>query len=370
VEINKHNKKEIIQELQTIDLNNLSPYKAYLTYQIECAIEKIVINKIKERQKRIPGLKQDKHNYLAYWGGELTPGCRDCCLKGKWTQIRTTTKCTRNCKFCYYYNQPNQKIPNDKYMIKPYYFYEEDVKLIFDVKGKKFINGIAWLHYEPLMEMEKLPPLMKYLHNDGYHQWLYTNGDLATEENLKILADSGLDEIRFNLAASNCSDKVIKHMYIARKLFKYVCVESPMYSDYYESFRSKRKQILDTGVDHIHFAELQLFPWSVETFKKEGPYYRYHSGYVSPISSRQLVYNIFDLAVKEKWKDVVLHDCSNQVKFYRGVYNSHNTFQDVAYRNQVSQDRGVAPERQVYMGIDWFIDSVKRYKEIGNDFSN
>lgn len=365
MEISNHSKKEIIRELQTINMNNITPYKAYLMIQIEQLVEKIVINKIKERQKKVPNLKQDEGGYLAYWGGELTPGCRDCCLKGRWTQIRTTTKCTRNCRFCYYYNQTQLKIPKNTYLLRPNYLLEDDVKLLFKAKAVKFINGIAWLHYEPLMEMEKIPPIMKYVHDNKIHQWLYTNGDLATEDNLKILADSGLDEIRFNLAASNCSDKVINHMKIARKLFKYLCVESPMYSDFYYNFKAKRDRILDTGVDHIHFAELQLFPSSVNAFKKEGPYYRYHSGYVSPISSRQLVYDIFDLAVDERWKNVVLHDCSNQVKFYRGVYSGRNAFNEISYMNQ----NGVQPlEDPSYMGINWFIDAVMRYREIGNDF--
>ena len=40
---------------------------------------------------------------------------------------------------------------------------------------------------------------------------------LATrEETLKALGE-GLDEIRFNLGASNCSDKVIENIGIAKK---------------------------------------------------------------------------------------------------------------------------------------------------------
>ena len=81
-----------------------------------------------------------------------------------------------------------------------------------------------------------------------------------------------------------------------------------------------------------------------------------------------MVYDIFDLAVDEKWKDVVLHDCSNQVKFYRGVQSGHNHLGDIEYRNEFNGG-GNTPERQLYMGIDWFIDATTRYKEIGNDFS-
>jgi len=77
-------------------------------YQIELAVEKKVISDIRARQKKIPGLKQDALKYTAIWGdGDMTPGCKKCCLKGKWAQIRTTTKCNLSCSFCYYFAEEN-----------------------------------------------------------------------------------------------------------------------------------------------------------------------------------------------------------------------------------------------------------------------
>ena len=296
-------------------------------YQIEFALEKKVISDIRERQKRIPGLKQDPLKYTAFWGGgNLTNGCGECCLKGRLTTIRTTTKCNTSCLFCYYYGvkdfQSNETIPKDTYRFagERNFFDERDVKLFFEIQGRKHIDGASWLFFEPMMELDKMLPLMKFIHERGYYQWLYTNGTLATEKNLKKLSDAGLNEIRFNLAATNCSNQVIQHMKIARKYFKAVCIESPMFTGFFNSFIKKRKEILDTGVDHIHFAELQLFPLSINNFKAEGPIYRYKRGYISPIKSRQLTYDVFDIAVKEGWKNVVLFDCSNEVKFYRGVF--------------------------------------------------
>ena len=78
------------------------------------------------------------------------------------------------------------------------------------------------------MEIEKYYPVIKKFSEANIHQHLYTNGTLATEESLKALGDAGLDEIRFNLAATNCSDKVIENMEIAKKYIKSVGIESPM----------------------------------------------------------------------------------------------------------------------------------------------
>jgi len=214
------------------------------------------------------------------------------------------------------------------------FFSEDDVKLLFKKQGKKFIKGVAWLYYESLLEIDKMLPLMKFIHKSGFYQWLYTNGVYATEKNLEKLKKVGLDEIRFNLAATNCSDAVIKHMKIARRYFKYICIESPMFSGFYDSFIKKKEAILDTGVDHIHFAELQLSLNTMNKFRKEGLVYRYKSGYISPVKSRQLTYDIFEIAAREKWKNVVLHDCSNETKFFRGVANAMH-FGDVDYRGSI-----------------------------------
>ena len=68
------------------------------------------------------------------------------------------------------------------------------------------------------MEIEKYYSIIKKFSDAGIHQHMYTNGTLATEETLKALGEAGLNELRFNLGASNCSDKVIKNIGIAKKI--------------------------------------------------------------------------------------------------------------------------------------------------------
>jgi pyruvate formate-lyase activating enzyme-like uncharacterized protein len=335
----KSQRSRLKQEIQKLTL-----------YEIESALEKKVISSIRNRQDKIPGLKQDSLRYTAKWGdGDLTPGCKDCCLKGKWTQIRTTAKCNLDCSFCYYFGKKDfplrELLPRDLFSIANIerFFSERDLKLLFKIQGKKFIKGVAWLFYEPLLEIDKILSIMSFIHKEGYHQWLYTNGVYATEENLKRLKKAGLDEIRFNLAATNCSDQVIKNMKTARRYFKYLCIESPMFTGFYNSFIKKRKKILATGVDHMNFAELQLFPNTMARFKKEGEIYRYKMGYISPIKSRELTYDIFEIAAKEKWKNVVLHDCSNETKFYRGVVRTL-AFGDISYSGVTPLDKAFYKE--------------------------
>ena len=67
------------------------------------------------------------------------------------------------------------------------------------------------------MEIEKYYGVIKKFRDAQIYQHLYTNGILATEETLKALGEAGLNEIRFNLGAAKCSDKVIENIKIAKK---------------------------------------------------------------------------------------------------------------------------------------------------------
>ena len=68
------------------------------------------------------------------------------------------------------------------------------------------------------------------------HQHMYTNGTLATEENLRALGEAGLDELRFNLGASGCADRVIENIAMAKKYIRYVGIETPMTREFEEAF--------------------------------------------------------------------------------------------------------------------------------------
>ena len=75
---------------------------------------------------------------------------------------------------------------------------------------------------------------------------------------MKALGEAGLDELRFNLGASNCSDKVIKLMAIAKKYIKNVGIETPMTPEFFETFFKKKQAILETKLDFINCDRIAL----------------------------------------------------------------------------------------------------------------
>ena len=167
------------------------------------------------------------------------------------------------------------------------------------------------------MEIEKYYSVIKKFSEAQIHQHLYTNGTLATEETLKALGEAGLNEIRFNLGASECSDKVIENMGIAKKYINNVGVETPMTPELFEMFFKKKQAILDTKLDFINCAELHLNGNNIDNYHGENMYISRH-GYVSPIWSRELTLKFMKIADEENW-DLVVHDCSNYTKFARGL---------------------------------------------------
>lgn len=278
-----------------------------------------IISRIRERQKSIPGIILDNFGYNSRWGGDLSPGCKYC-MNGEIRTIRSSTECNMNCKFCYYYGKKEYILPEHFKVTKigGSTFTLEDMKILVEEQGKG-IPCFSWVWYEPILVFEKIIPLISHISSLGKYQYIYTNGTLVTENKLKTLRDSGLDEIRFNLAATNCSDDIIKVVSMATKYIKNVCIESPMYSDFFNSFIQKKNKILDTGFSYLNLAELHLNDNNINNFQEDIYILKY--GYVSPISSRRLTYDLMEIASTEKW-NIVINDCSNERKWFRGVKSS------------------------------------------------
>ncbi|MGL5124006.1 MAG: radical SAM protein [Fusobacteriaceae bacterium] len=244
-------------------------------------------------------------------------GCISCLFGTGLGGVRKTNKCNLTCKFCYYHdNLENQEvIPEDMWEIGESRYYEEDIDLLLSIQDKP--SGIAYVYLEPFLEIEKYYSVIKKFHDAGIYQHLYTNGTLCTKENLQALSDAGLDEIRFNMGATNCADSVIANMKMAKKYIKYVGIETPMTPEFLESFLEKKNKILDTNLDFINCAELHLGEDNVNNYSEE-KLYMARRGYISPLWSREITFKLMKMSQNENW-GIVVHDCSNHTKFSREV---------------------------------------------------
>lgn len=288
--------------------------------QIEAAVE----HRNELLMAEIKGLKT-LENRTYYVGNEskFAQGCRSCLLGTGLSAIRKTNKCNLECKFCYNYGELDAIHPVGEGMweIGGTKFYEKDIDLLLSIHQKP--TGISYVYLEPFMEIEKYYSIIKKFHAAGIHQHLYTNGTLATEETLKALGEAGLDEIRFNLGASNCADKVIQNIGLAKKYIKSVGIETPMTPEFFKAFFKKQQAIFATKLDFINCAELHLNENNINNYYGENMYIA-RQGYISPIWSRELTLKFMKIAAEENW-DIAIHDCSNYTKFARSLNLSSKT---------------------------------------------
>ncbi|MBC2856765.1 radical SAM protein [Cetobacterium sp. 2A] len=316
--ISKQDALEWFEFLSELPGNKKDIYNQYsdvieaIFRQIELSVNK----KHKDLQNEIPTLETLKGRTHFVGDKEKFPkGCISCLFGTGLGGIRKTHQCNLTCKFCYYHdNIDNQdKIPNNMWEIGENLYYEEDIELLLSIQQKP--SGIAYVYLEPFLEIEKYYGMVKKLADAGIYQHMYTNGTLSTEENLKALADAGLNELRFNLGASNCSDKVIEAMKIAKKYFPMVGIETPMTPEFLETFLKKKDAILETGIDFINCAELHFGEDNINNYTGEKMYMS-RRGYISPLWSREITLQLMKMASEERW-NLVVHDCSNHTKFSR-----------------------------------------------------
>lgn len=301
----------------------LTPKQQEIVYATLAQIEEAIDKRNDILMSKIENL--NTLNHRTYFVGDTSKfpkGCLSCLTGSGLNAIRKTNKCNLECKFCYNYGQLNETPPIGEGMweIGGTRFYEKDIDLLLSIQKKP--TGIAYVYLEPFMEIEKYYNIIKKFKEANIHQHLYTNGTLATKETLKELAKAGLNEIRFNLGATNCSDKVIENIRLAKKYIGKVGIETPMTPEFFGTFFDKKEKILSTNIDFINCAELHLNENNIMNYYGENMYISRH-GYLSPIWSRELTLKFMKIADDEKW-DLVVHDCSNHTKFARGLNLGNN----------------------------------------------
>lgn len=296
----------------------LSVRQQEIVYAVFAQIEDAVDDKNEKLMAQIPGLKSLNGRTHYVGDDEHFPrGCRSCLLGNGLTAIRKTNKCNIQCRFCYNYGELDciPPIGEGMWEIGGTKFYERDIDLLLSIYPKP--TGISYVYLEPFMEIEKYYGVIAKFHAAGVHQHMYTNGLLCTKEQLKALGEAGLDELRFNLGASNCADKVIENMALAKKYIAQVGIETPSTPEYWESFQQKKEAVLATGIDFMNCAELHLNENNIGNYWGEN-FYLCRQGYLSPVWSREITFRLMKQAAEENWP-VTVHDCSNQTKFARDL---------------------------------------------------
>jgi pyruvate formate-lyase activating enzyme-like uncharacterized protein len=177
---------------------------------------------------------------------------------------------------------------------------------------KNTVEGVSLTGGEPLLylsEMAVCVAAIRSIKPDVYF-WVYTNGMLADEDRLNLLTDLGISEIRFNLAATNYSESVLKNLERAREGFEYVAVEVPSYPKQKERLMNCLGELNRIGIDQLNLQELLVTHTNVHRLEGEG----YESGLLFSkkwllYGSRRMTYEVMQHCLEQDYAFTV-NDCS------------------------------------------------------------
>lgn len=285
-------------------------------------------------------------------GKKLSNGCYSC-KNGSWICIYIGVSCNLKCVSCPQISRHNQKEfiwanggNDDIHSL-------DDLKRVLD-KNRR-ITGISFSGGEPFLYLDKVKEWLEFINNNysdlNLYKWIYTNGTKVTREKCLILKELGINEIRFDLAATNYSDKIIKKIEYCKTIFDKISVEVPV-----EPWQTKKLikvlPILDKiGLDYLNLHELSIC--------NDNQNRLIEGGYVDP----KLIYN-----AGEKHYLPSIIDTYEIINFIEDN-NLNIIYNDCSARNMINQLLGWQYQRNRqnpnYVWEDWE-DFLKRAEKDGN----
>ena len=265
--------------------------------------ESDVIAEIKRLQDSIPDLCFHD-SYQAISTGPLIPGCK-ICTEMAHMSFQLGFLCNTRCPFCfletYEADTPHEDERHNRQALLKEFHRQKD-----ELKGVSLTGG------EPLLYLSELEDCVSEMLNSktGLHFWVYTNGILADVKHLSVLKNLGIREIRFNLAAENYNDKILKNLEHAREMFDYVAVEVPSYPRQKDRLMGCLGELNRIGIDQLNLQELLVTDANVNRLEGEG----YETGFsflkkYFLYGSRIMTYEIMQHCVNEGYSFTV-NDCS------------------------------------------------------------
>ncbi len=192
--------------------------------------------------------------------GKLSPGCATC-GQGTWSCLFIGSLCTANCFFC----PQDRKAKKNQPPVESGLLFDKPRDYV-DYLAKFRFRGVGFSGGEPLLMFGKLVSYIRKIRESldrKIYIWVYTNGDLVDRDKLNILKESGLNEIRFNIAARNYDLGAVK---LAAGIIDTVTVEIPAIPEDYETVKRCLHKMQAAGVAHLNLHQLSASPYCYQNF--------------------------------------------------------------------------------------------------------
>ena len=276
------------------------------------------------RMKQSAAGIQIENNGETIRSGELSPGCR-ACKSGRWDCIFLTLSCNLSCSFCL--------TPCTLTKASSLSAFGNDIHTLLKEYARLKVAGIGFSGGEPMLASERLMDCLSRLRNanPATYLWAYTNGLVLTRNLISKLAEAGLNELRFNMAATGYFHPHILEMvrYAAMRLSA-VAVEIPAIPEDRDPLLKALPVWSRAGVKYLNLHELIYEPGSPsEKMPGKKKKCRMPDGHVcafNPLGS-ELVKDVFE-QVETAGLPLSVNYCSlqskaGQIRGRRSIMASH-----------------------------------------------
>jgi len=182
--------------------------------------------------------------------GQLSPGCQKC-VTGDWSCLFINASCNANCFYCPT-AQDRVEIPATNHLSFRHPAAYASYLQQLGFKGVSISGG------EPLLTLNRTLAFLRAsreaLGTEG-HLWMYTNGILLTREIAGKLAEAGLDEIRFDIGATNYK---CHNIAAAKGVIPVISVEIPAVPEALTTMKQLLPELPELGVQHLNLHQIRL----------------------------------------------------------------------------------------------------------------
>jgi pyruvate formate-lyase activating enzyme-like uncharacterized protein len=251
------------------------------------------------------------------WVGSLSPGCK-LCGEGQWSCLFITGMCNAHCFYCPASQGRDETPQTQRLLFEDSEAYARYINW-FGFKGVSFSGG------EPLMVFDRtirsIETVRRLCPSDIYI-WMYTNGILGSEAKFRKLAFAGLDEIRFDLGATNYHLGVLQG---AAACIRNVTVEIPAVPEDVERLKGLLPRLCELGVTRLNLHQLRLTAHNAEKLLRHG-YTYLHGEQPTVIESELAAFELIAFVV-EQGLPIGVNYCNFQFK---------NRFQKAGFRRKMA----------------------------------
>ncbi|MFH2012851.1 MAG: radical SAM protein [Pseudomonadota bacterium] len=247
----------------------------------------------------------------------VSPGCK-LCGEGHWSCLFVNNRC--NCK-CFYCPTPqvDTSIPETQGIT-----FDNPDNYIGYIKKFGF-KGVGLSGGEPLLTfgttIDFLSKTKKEL-GDSVYVWMYTNGTLLDKEKAIKLAETGLDEIRFDLTATGYNTKYLK---LALGEIPNVTVEIPAIPEDIAQLKNMVIELDSLAVNYLNLHQVRLTPYNFKNLFNRN-YTFLHGEKITVLESELTALEIINF--------VFQHELRLAVNYCSFHYKSH--YQKAAFRKKAA----------------------------------